>query len=240
MRITAYRSILAQILHNHRQDEKLINKFDFVMTEESESSGSIHASMQELWELVRLFLQNSKTFLILDGIDECEDNQLLVKEMIELSESSPTKILLLGRINTESLIRAIPASSQITLARKTVDEDIRLFISAQICLLIRENLLPQSSDPEILVSNLSKGADGMFLWAKLMINYLMLPVHDQSTRLESICNVICPEGLEKKCTQGSWIAYLEMAKRGKILQAESWLGLPIRQGRSLWRNSITW
>lgn len=195
-RISAYRSLLAQILHRNRQHDEKINKFDFIMTDRS-SSGTPKAGLHEVFELVKLLLQELQIFLILDGIDECEDNSSLMEEIVELSEFTSAKILLCGRTNTESLIRTVPTSSQICLNRDVVNPDIRLFTSTQVDLLLDDELLPPGSNSEDLADHLCRGADGMFLWAKLMIKYLRLPVHDPDSRLDVICGVLLPEGLEE-------------------------------------------
>lgn len=195
-RTSAYRSILAQILHRNRQDDETINKFDFIMTDPS-SSGTPRAGLDELFGLVKLLFQQFQILLILDGIDECEDNSSLIREIMELSESSSAKFLLCGRTNTQSLIRTVPETSQICLDRDTVSADIRLFTSTQVDLLLDDKLLPPGSNSEDLVNRLCRGADGMFLWAKLMFKYLGLPVHDPDSRLEVIYSVVLPEGLEK-------------------------------------------
>lgn len=174
----------------------MINKFDFIMTDLS-SSGTPKAGLDELLGLVSLLFQRLQISLILDGIDECEDNSSLIGEIMELSESSSAKILLCGRNNTASLIRAVPADSQICLDRDVVHADIRLSISTQVDVLLDDELLPLGSNSEDLVNHLCRGADGMFLWAKLMFNYLGLPVHDPYSRLEVIRSVIFPEGLEE-------------------------------------------
>ncbi|KAF9630468.1 hypothetical protein BFW01_g1030 [Lasiodiplodia theobromae] len=71
-RISAYRSILAQILHRNRQDEDMINKFDFTMTDIF-SSGTPKAGLDELFGLVKLLFQQFQILLVLDGIDDPDE-----------------------------------------------------------------------------------------------------------------------------------------------------------------------
>jgi len=61
---------------------------------------------------------------------------------------------------------------------------------------IEEDLLPEDSDISELVDHLVKGADGMFLWARLMINYLSSPALTPFQRIKTILRVIMPEGLD--------------------------------------------
>lgn len=49
----------------------------------------------------------------------------------------------------------------------------------------------------VYFEQLVRGADGMFLWAKLMVNYLNSPALTPSKRLSTIHRVLFPEGLEK-------------------------------------------
>jgi len=74
--------------------------------------------------------------------------------------------------------------------------DIGCYLSRCPASLIDDDLLLPTEIPN-LVDHLIRGADGMFLWAKLMVNYLNSPALTPAKRLETIQHVIFPEGLEK-------------------------------------------
>lgn len=162
------------------------------------SAGIWKASSQELRDLVHLCLfELGQTYLVLDGIDECDDNPHLIKFIQLLTSSTTTKILLFSRRNIASLTRTVLKAQQLAVDRNVMSHDIEMFLTSQIHLLIEDDILPATVDVSDLVKHLVKGADGMFLWARLMIKYLQSPALTQALRLATIDQVILPEGLDE-------------------------------------------
>ena len=89
------------------------------------------ASTRIMLDLLSLFLDDS-CVIILDGIDECEDSDALVKNMLDISIKSNTKLLMLSRINMLSLQRSIKTDLQLPMSKKSVSKDIRLFLGNQL------------------------------------------------------------------------------------------------------------
>lgn len=187
---------MAQLLHKNRQDEHLLDKFEFVRNG-PEASGSLYATTTQLQDLSRLLLGCLSIIIVLDGIDECRDDETLIQDLLWVSANTPTKILLFGRLNTESLLRRIPAEQQLPMKRSAVSRLIEQFLTSQVCSLRDDGLLPSDSDINGLVGHLARGADGMFLWARLIVNFLRLRVLTQSTRINAIRELTLPEGLER-------------------------------------------
>ncbi|OCL03838.1 hypothetical protein AOQ84DRAFT_137126 [Glonium stellatum] len=190
----AHRAILAQILQAHRQDLDAIDKFVFAMNEMS--GGQMVASKNELAELLRVFSTYiGRYYIVLDGIDECRDNSALVQDLLKLKQDSQIMILLFSRPNVASLFQTIPTEQHIFVGRKT-SRDIEVYLSKQVNLLQEQNLLPSTANTGKLVSHLVTGADGMFLWARLMVSFLKSPALSRAQRVEAIKRVTLPEGLE--------------------------------------------
>jgi hypothetical protein len=192
--VAAYRAILAQILQYHRQDQDLLDRFAFAMSEVS--GGQLVASRNELLELLQICTQSIENcFIILDGVDECDDSTTLVKELLNLTSNFGAKLLIFSRPNVLSLSRAIPESQHLVIGRSNC-EDICLFLSQKLDMLYEDRLLPPSEDKSELLSHLVTGADGMFQWAWLMINYLKSLALTPTRRVRTIMEVSFPEGLE--------------------------------------------
>jgi hypothetical protein len=191
----AQRALLAQILHAHRQENDLVDMFIFSMNEIS--SGQMVASDDELGELLRMYLRtcDKKCFIILDGIDECSENEVLIQQLIRLKDESGIKILLFSRPNIALLSRTVLEERQLPIGRNTT-RDIKIYLTRRVVLLQDHCLLPKNVETDSMVNHLLTGADGMFLWARLMISYLNCPALTRSQRVEVIENVIFPEGLE--------------------------------------------
>lgn len=190
----AFRAILTQLLESHRSDKRLIDRISFAMCETS--SGQLTATYADIRELLEMCLQVlAEVFVILDGLDECKDNTVTVRELLQLSETSSVKIILFSRSNVRSLARSVMRHQQIPLNHAKVTEDIRVYLSRKVALLREERLIPSSSRPAELCEHLCRGADGMFLWAKLMSIHLRSPALTPLQRLETVINVTLPEGL---------------------------------------------
>lgn len=192
----AYRSILTQIVHLHRYDENLLDTFNFIMGG-FRSPGSLQATSSDLESLIKLCLKRFPVYLLLDGVDECEDITDLIRDLLWLSNHSSTKALLFGRTNIARMNRVFPQPLRLNMARSTITKDVVVFLNSRVESFIEEELLPEDSNVSDIVDCLAKGADGMFLWARLMINYLSSPAFTPFQRMKTILSVVLPEGLDK-------------------------------------------
>jgi hypothetical protein len=192
----AYRSALAQLLHRNRNNGELIDKFLFVKDGES-SSAQLQASSDELKGLFKICAQYFGGLnFILDGVDESQEREEIGRKLKELVSEFPVKLICFSRPNIHSLQKFIPSAQCLTIERSNTADDIRRYLTNHIDIMVEEDMLPESEYTH-LVENLLLGADGMFLWAKLMINLLSSPTLTPQARLETISSVILPEGLEQ-------------------------------------------
>lgn len=192
--VAAYRALLSQILALHRHDRTIIDIFTFC---KENRSSQRRASTIELLELLRLCCsQLERVCLVLDGIDECSDSASLINNLRVLSSSCSIKLLFFSRVSVVSLTKRIKPASRLQLDRSTSDQDIHCYLLHQLENMVDEGLLDPAPLAKI-AKQLVRGADGMFLWAKLMVNYLNSPALTPSKRLSTIQEVLFPEGLEK-------------------------------------------
>lgn len=191
--IAAYQAILAQILHAYRQDQDLIDKFAFAMNKKSD--GQLVASVNGLKELILLCTSHIAPYiLVLDGIDECLDNADLIQRMMQMTATLKVKAILFSRPNVKSLLKVVPRSQWLLVGKSTFD-DVALFLSRRLDTLIGDWLFPVTLNKAELLHRLTIGADGMFLWARLMMDYLSSPALTSDQRVQTIMNVYLPEGL---------------------------------------------
>ncbi|KAF2472857.1 uncharacterized protein BDR25DRAFT_258324 [Lindgomyces ingoldianus] len=191
----AYRSILSQILHQHRHNTNILDKYAFSLT--NTTTGQLRASSTELKELLQLILPDlGPTYLFLDGIDECSDRIGLLNTVRILLEYLNVKILLSSRLNVTNLSRAIKPAQRIAIDRAAVSGDIYKYLCESLDGMIEEGYLPTADSSEI-AGQLTKGANGMFIWAKLMVKLLNSPVLTPLRRLSVIQEVTYPEGLDQ-------------------------------------------
>ncbi|KAK8106842.1 uncharacterized protein PG998_008855 [Apiospora kogelbergensis] len=193
----AYRSALTQIIHRYREDSDVLDKFLFIQSDSGSSSGQNYATSKQLFDLMCLSAQTlGHINFVVDGIDEANDPNDVSDRLKVLVTTAPVRLICFSRSNISRLQYLVPAQQRIIFSRDLTNRDIRLFLDWEISDMVEEDMLPTSSDIQSLVESLLKGADGMFLWAKLMVRYLRSPGLSGRARMREIQNVRLPEGLD--------------------------------------------
>lgn len=192
----ALRAVMAQLLQMNRSNRTLLDACIFTM--QYSSHGQSTATAGELRDLILAHMHNSATatHIVLDGIDEASDVPDTTKTLQSLAEARTCRILLFSRPAVEVLQRAVPEGMRLGINKAAVAADIRLYLRLEIDELASSGLLPAHADSAMLADQLTAGADGMFLWARLMIAYVSSPIFDASRRLEIIRDDKLPEGLD--------------------------------------------
>ncbi|KAF2730015.1 hypothetical protein EJ04DRAFT_527320 [Polyplosphaeria fusca] len=218
-RLDAYCALLTQVLLRFEQHEDLMEKFGFAMR--SNPSGELnrpteHAAFELLVVCCGLMVREG--FIILDAIDECVDSTALVEDLYELSQRTGIKVLLFSRPNLKALYEKSSPKREIFVGRSTVP-DIQVFLGKGLQDLQENHLLPQSYDKTAALERLVKSAEGMFLWAQLMVTYLRIRAFTPRQRLDMIMSFGHPEGLDAMYDRISEMIYSQttiernMAKR---------------------------
>jgi hypothetical protein len=192
--MNAHRSVLAQVLQQWRHDEIILDTFSFAL---SNAKSDSNASNEDLLQLLSVIIRRKQNiYVILDGIDEGDNPDVLIKDLISVFHNSNGKLLFFSRPNVHTLRKAHSLRS-ITITRSSVEPDLRIYFSRQVELLCGDGLLPASHSCEELVAHLLSGANGMFMWARLMISYLNSPALVPASRLASIQTLNSPERLDE-------------------------------------------
>jgi hypothetical protein len=144
----------------------------------------------------------SSVFLVIDGLDEAnEDERLgffrLMKGLIVNKHSTcqiNLQVLLVGRHHiTEEIGDAfgfLPPSLEVSPSKN--GSDIERYISESIRNSLKLRRLPKPLRKEI-VDTLSAGANGFFLWAKLMLKEVQSQYHHPAQIRKTLHNL--PKGL---------------------------------------------
>lgn len=198
--LPAYRALVAQILQGGLRDQLLLDRIAFVMNDAP--SGQLTATKNELLDLLQTCLQttNEKWYFVLDGIDECNDSQGLVNQIMRVTKGTSTRWLFFSRPNVPSLDLVVPQHQRISIGRSN-SKDIERFITRKLELFWNLGLFGSGHSRSKLISRLTTGADGMFLWAYLMIEYLKSSSLQPNERTQIILEISNPEGLDKMYTR---------------------------------------
>ena len=157
-----------------------------------DDSGKDNAlSDQRLWDLfVKHATDTADLTIVLDALDECDGVDILLGRMILLLQCSRVKLFFVSR-KEENIFRALEDYPNIVITHQDIEADIHSYIVAEIGKIPR---FRGRSVQQRIISALSMGHDGMFLWAYLMIEELkeIGTVRQVDDALRSL-----PRGLEK-------------------------------------------
>lgn len=172
--------------------------------------GQLEASQDEVLAILKLYLQRiGDVVLVFDGVEECSD----YKYFFKLLEQVTT----LGVVDVQS--PAVTMHSRCSLAffaRPTVRlpksfgsrhvsialtsnqnwKDIVSYLRPRIEELIEDDLLPAQSAAHLMADRAADHANGMFLWAKLLIHHLRSEALMPYDRLDALNSLVYLEGLD--------------------------------------------
>jgi hypothetical protein len=192
IRLAAYRTIAEQIFQKcHR-----IGAIHDIYALANDGSKSL-ASEHELRDLLNMAMPILPNFyLVLDGIDECSDIEPFFDDIRLFCDKFSAKIILFSRPHVEPLRQSLEPEQIITMSRTVMDEDIHVFVRGQLDSLRLKNRFPSHADYASIEAKIVEQADGMFLWARLMICYLKSPALTKSARMSTIFHTT-PVGLQE-------------------------------------------
>jgi hypothetical protein len=199
------KACLHQIIHHNA---KAADVFDAVsIIAETDGTGQMRASNEEIHQCLLLLLTfQPQVTMVFDGLDECTDPAALFKTVYGLCRRTGAKAIFLGRPNWKPP-RSCNSFTVISLDPSQNTNDIRSYLQPEIECLKDDNLLPKSSDTEDIVTSLAYRAQGMFLWARLIVRFLSHDWLSPSERADAIFHDHMLDGLEN--LYGKIIATLE-------------------------------
>ena len=145
---------------------------------------------QGLWEL---FVKHARDMdnltIILDALDECDGVGVLLRQMIGFLNCCRARILLVSR-REKSIALVLEVYPRIVITHEDIEVDIHSYVEAEISRIPRFYGKPVQRK---MISALSSGHGGMFLWAYLMIQELkeLGTVREVNQALRSL-----PKGLD--------------------------------------------
>ncbi|KAK1768102.1 hypothetical protein QBC33DRAFT_585007 [Phialemonium atrogriseum] len=194
----AIRAMLAQLLHLHREDEQAIDVVSFLFTRHA--TGEFIATNNEVFAVLEMLLDHLKfTYLVFDGLDECSDPQGLFKQLEEVASRSKTSaVLLLGRPSVQIPSRLSKDCFRLDLESEQPQHgaDMRRFLKPQLEDLQDEDLFPEELNVDDAIREITGKANGMFLWVRLLVEYLRLPSLTTHDRVDAIRNLTRLQGLD--------------------------------------------
>ncbi|KAF8253065.1 hypothetical protein K440DRAFT_627253 [Wilcoxina mikolae CBS 423.85] len=158
-----------QLLEQHSENPQLLQ----IATNFHKNNPELtpEAAMQLL---IRLTSALSRTYIIIDGLDECDDRRRLIELLEGLCQSDRIRLLVVARkelIIEEHSRNIFPSEEMILdIALKNRD-DIRFFIQGQVRMLVEKKPV-LATIRDVIANRINHDSRGMFQWAKLMIDAL--------------------------------------------------------------------
>ena len=119
----------------------------------------------------------------------------ICSRLSELCQSTPLKAIVFTRPNLVFLRHLVPVEMTIQLERNRLDTDIDLYFEEALSVLANDGLIDPVAATDISRQQLVRRAEGMFLWARLMIIYIKSPALTKVKRLAAL-QEITPTGLQ--------------------------------------------
>lgn len=160
--------------------------------------GQSISTLHEMSELLSVLVKHLNTvYIVLDGIDECDAPDDLLLYLWRLREHSDLRVIFFSRPNLGFLRRSLAPTQTITITATFNQPDLQIYFQLALQNLVDLRLLSSSTDIQELITNLQIGADGMFLWARLMSSYLRSTAFSPAQRRAIIKSMKTPERLEE-------------------------------------------
>ena len=141
--------------------------YNTILKEYDQSEAELAATSQS-WSLLRQVSQQHTTFVIIDGFDECIDQNALLIELKHLAKSAHVVVF------SRSMSSVWP--KEFTAFTMDInDRDVAADISAMVKERLDSSSIMSALHPIVrseLEKNLIKKADGMFLWIRLVLEQL--------------------------------------------------------------------
>lgn len=175
----------------HRQQEKSRNGIETNAKAIYRRAGDEGKSgFPEVWRLLSMFLAGQTNLvLILDALDECEDNNLLLPKLLDFAMRENITLLMTSR-RQKRLVRYLEHVETLEITPEDVHHDIEVFIGHKVARSVR---LSHPLVRDTVIESLLTEHGGMFLWVKLMLKELKACISVEEVQAALIQ---VPSGLE--------------------------------------------
>lgn len=198
----ALQSIATQIVKTYKADKLDIDALSILLNETG--SGQTEASTDDLMTILGILLRRHPTYIIVDGVDECDEPDRLLQHLLTLCRIHDCRLLLLSRPTIELTSRSLIDTPQevqsciLSLTGSLNFNDIQDFLVAHLRRLAESGSFGNHKLKAIKETSfaLAEHANGMFLWARLFVNYLYCSALTPRDRFLALTKPSQLEGIE--------------------------------------------
>ena len=165
--LAVIRSLLYQLLQSPITNyESLLDDLESAKDKSGQSRAGNYASLWRVFSTYAGVVAGLR--IVVDALDECENPSLLIRNLVELSRKYNIKVLVTSR-KERHLVEELDSLPSFEITAQDVGDDIKAFIREKVA---RSPRLSSILVREKVISKLSEGHEGMFLWADLMLKEL--------------------------------------------------------------------
>ncbi|KAL6707170.1 hypothetical protein ACN47E_004717 [Coniothyrium glycines] len=191
----AFRAIVYRLLHVHRHSRSTL---DLVCLLSRRTSLHSHATIDEVLDTLSILLRQHPTFLIIDGLNDCDDSHTFLEWLARLCRTSDVKVILFSRSNIRIPLEyqkwASDAPHILVLDKQHNSTAIEAFLAQKLGCMADQGFFGISVDRDLLTS-VTRVADGSFLWSNMILKFLESPLLTSDERRVVLENVSSLAGL---------------------------------------------
>ena len=199
----AFRAILTQLIHMYRNNKTVLDIASVIWAKDQ--SGQTSATANEVSSVLQMLLrQTMPIILVFDGIDECSDADLFFQCIYEITkEASQVSLVFFSRPNIKLPQYLCDGSYHIELKVSQNLSDMTCFLTPKITDLLDTGALGKvrALTAKEIVHKIAIRANGMFLWASLLLEYLQSPALTIREKWDALENLNRLEGLDALCSR---------------------------------------
>lgn len=192
----AMRSLASQLLYTHRREPLTLDAVCLMLRR---TSFRETATTEEVMAVLSLLLHQHPTYLVIDGVDECNDIEVLLTSLAQLSRKSDTRAILFSRPNIKIPLEyqkwASDAPHIFTLTNQHNAVAIEHFLSQLLNQMADQGFFGIAIDRTI-IPRVAQVSNGELLWVRILLNLLQSPVLSARERYATLQNVQFLRGLE--------------------------------------------
>ena len=135
-----------------------------------EKSGKRQAvDFTQIWAIFANYVRRiSPALIVLDALDECHDSEQLLQAMKLLSFSNLVKIIATSRKEAD-IFSQLSSNLSLEITTEDINSDILAYVEAKV---LGSPRLSHSSVRDLVITRLSTGHSGIFLWVYLTLKEL--------------------------------------------------------------------
>ncbi|PSN68713.1 hypothetical protein BS50DRAFT_490737 [Corynespora cassiicola Philippines] len=192
----AFRALAYQLVHAHRHDRPTLDALSLLIRK---ASNKEKASSDDVVAVLSLLLRQHSTFLVIDGVDECNDVETFLTLLPEVCRKSDTRAILFSRPSIEIPLEyqkwASDSPHIVSLSEEDNVADIEACVTESLNRMADQGFFGISMD-RTLIQNVARKSDGTFLWASLLLKLLQSPVLSPNERRVALEQAQYLEGVE--------------------------------------------